>query len=216
MVSVVAIFLAALVGAQALLPHIAASTISARIGRYGTIRSVSVTAWPAVQLLWGGVESVRVVASRIALSPVQAGDLLWEASATEELDVTAAQVQIGALRLSHARLRKHGSSLTAEGSVGERQLMATLPKGVVVRGIQSGGGAIDVRASGVLFGVPQSLLIAAGAHDGKVIARALDFPLAGVHVTLFEAPHIYVETLSARLQSRRPLTYALTVTARLV
>ena len=39
--------------AQVLLPRIAASRISSRVGRYGTVQSVSVKAWPAVELLWG-------------------------------------------------------------------------------------------------------------------------------------------------------------------
>ncbi len=38
--------------AQVLLPRIAASRISSRVGRYGKVRSVSVSAWPALELLW--------------------------------------------------------------------------------------------------------------------------------------------------------------------
>ena len=33
--------------AQVLLPRIAASRISSRVGRYGSVESVSVRAWPA-------------------------------------------------------------------------------------------------------------------------------------------------------------------------
>ena len=42
-----------LVLAQLFLPRIAASRIASRVGRYGTVQSVSVKAWPAVKLLWG-------------------------------------------------------------------------------------------------------------------------------------------------------------------
>ena len=42
-----------LVLAQLLLPGIAASRISSRVGKYGTVESVSVSAWPAIELLWG-------------------------------------------------------------------------------------------------------------------------------------------------------------------
>ena len=38
--------------AQLILPRVAASRISSRIGRYGKVQSVSVSAWPAVELLW--------------------------------------------------------------------------------------------------------------------------------------------------------------------
>ena len=55
--------------AQLLLPRIASSTISSRVGRYGKVESVSVSAWPAVELLWGSADSVRVKARRLSLSP---------------------------------------------------------------------------------------------------------------------------------------------------
>ena len=38
---------------------IAASRISSRVGRYGKVQSVSVSAWPAVELLWGHADSVH-------------------------------------------------------------------------------------------------------------------------------------------------------------
>ena len=41
-----------LVVAQLVLPRIAASVVSSRVGRYGKVQSVSVEAWPAVKLLW--------------------------------------------------------------------------------------------------------------------------------------------------------------------
>ncbi len=65
--------------AQLLLPRIAAERISSRVGRYGSVESVSVSAWPAVKLLWGSVDSVRVRARHLSLSPAQAAKLLWEA-----------------------------------------------------------------------------------------------------------------------------------------
>jgi len=39
--------------AQLFLPRIAAGRITSRLGRYGRVESVSVSAWPAVKLLWG-------------------------------------------------------------------------------------------------------------------------------------------------------------------
>ena len=51
-----------LVLAQLILPRIAADRISSRIGRYGQVEHVSVSAWPALKLLWGDAGSVDVSA----------------------------------------------------------------------------------------------------------------------------------------------------------
>src|SRR5277367_432021 len=78
-----------LVLAQVLLPRIAASRISSRVGRYGKVRSVSVSAWPALELLWDHADSVRVSAGSLALSTAQLGSLLWEARDVDSLQVSA-------------------------------------------------------------------------------------------------------------------------------
>ncbi|MGD1058944.1 MAG: hypothetical protein ABR992_16185, partial [Solirubrobacteraceae bacterium] len=51
--------------AQVVLPRIAVSRIESRVGRYGKVQSVSVSAWPAVELLWGHVGSVHVRAKSL-------------------------------------------------------------------------------------------------------------------------------------------------------
>src|SRR5271166_1183344 len=79
--------------AQVLLPRIAASRISSRVGRYGKVRSVSVSAWPALKLLWGQADSVRVSAKSLTLSPSQVASLLWEGREASRMDVSAESVQ---------------------------------------------------------------------------------------------------------------------------
>ena len=39
--------------AQLLLPGLAAQRVRSEIGRYGVVHSVSVSAFPAIELLWG-------------------------------------------------------------------------------------------------------------------------------------------------------------------
>ena len=63
----------ALALAQLLLPGIAASRISSRVGRYGEVQSVSVSAWPAVKLLWGSADSVTVRARSLRVSAIADG-----------------------------------------------------------------------------------------------------------------------------------------------
>jgi hypothetical protein len=201
--------------AQVLLPRIAASRISSRVGRYGKVRSVTVSAWPALELLWGHADSVRVSAGSLALSPTQLGELLWEGRNAGSLQVSADRVQLGKLTVSDASLSKHGNSLTAQALVSEAAIKAALPPGFDVRLLRSGGGEVEVQASGGLFGVGASVNALAGASEGKLVAHPLGFLIEGLRLTLFADQHIYVEGVGASIAIEQPLSYRLAMTARL-
>lgn len=204
-----------LVAAQLILPRIAASVISSRVGRYGRVESVSVSAWPAVKLLWGSVDSVKVKAGSLAIEPGQAGKLLWEARDTARMEVMAERVRVGSLRLSDARLTKRGSSLSAQARASEADVRAALPAGFSVQLVRSEGGEVEVQASGGLFGVGASLDAVALASEGKLVAHPLGLLVEGLRLTLFSDPHVYVEGVGASMSSGPPLTYGLSMRASL-
>lgn len=202
---------------QLFLPGIAASRISSRVGRYGTVKSVSVNAWPAVKLLWGHADSVTVRARNLKLSPKQTAKLLWEARGASSVEMTAPSAQEGSLRLSGVSLRKHGNALTAEGQMTDADVNAALPEGIEVQLLGSAGGQVQVRASGGLFGVGASVDAVAQAREGKLVAHPLGFLLEAVQLTLFADPHVYVEGVGASAvagpEGRR--SYRLRMTASL-
>lgn len=204
-----------LVLAQVFLPRIAVSRIRSRVGRYGKVQSVSVSAFPAVELLWGHVGSVHVRAKSLSLSPAQAAGLLWEAKGTGSMDVSAESVRVGSLRLTDASLRKRGSSLTAQAVASEADVKAALPEGFGVRLLRSEDGEVEVQATGGLFGVGATVNAVAGASDGKLVAHPLGFLIEGLQLTLFSDPHVYVEGVGASAASEQPLSYKLTMSARL-
>lgn len=204
-----------LVLAQIFLPRLAASRVSSRVGRYGEVESVSVSAWPAVKLLWGSVDSVRVKAKSLALSPAQAAKLLWEARGTASMDVTAERVQVGPLRVTDAKLSKRGNALSAQAMTSEADVKAALPAGLGVRLVRSGGGEVEVQATGGLFGVSATVNAVAGASDGKLVAHPLGLLVEGLQLTLFSDPHVYVEGVGASVSGEQPLTYRLSMSARL-
>jgi hypothetical protein len=212
--AVVAIALVVVLG-QVFLPIIATSRISSRVGRYGNVQSVRVKAWPALELLWGSVDSVRVRAKSLALSPAQAAQLLWEARGTASVDVMAGSVQLGPLRLTDVSLHKRGRALSAQARMTGADVKAALPPGFDVQLERSEDGQIVVRASGGLFGVGASVSAVAGASEGKLVAHPLGFPLEGFRLTLFSDPHVHVEAVGASVQSEQPLSYRLTMTASL-
>src|SRR5437868_3777099 len=100
--------------AQVSLPRIAAGRISSKLERYGSVEHVSVSAFPAVKLLWGKADTVDVRARSLRLTPAQSAKLLWEGRGAHSMTLSAASLQEGPLRMSQARLRKRGASLSAE------------------------------------------------------------------------------------------------------
>lgn len=200
--------------AQVLLPRIAASRISSRVGRYGKVESVDVRAWPAVELLWGSADSVNVRARSLSLSAAQAAKLLWEGRGVRSIRLDASSVRIGPVRLSDARLRKQGGSASAEAVIGEADVKAALPPGWRVQLLGGEGGKVLVNASGGLFGVGATIRALATASDGRLVVRPLGPALQGLTLTLFSDSHIYVQGVGASVRSRSPTSYRLTMSAR--
>jgi LmeA-like phospholipid-binding len=204
-----------LVLAQVFGPGIAASRISSRVGRYGTVESVAVRAWPAVELLWGSADSVDVRSRSLSLTPAQAARLLWEGRDVSTMQLAASSVRIGPVRLSDARLSKHGSDISAAASIGEADVKAALPPGFSVQLVGSEAGRVQVSASGGLFGVGAAVQAVASASEGKLVVHPLGLFLKGLTLTLFSDPHVFVEGVGASVRSTSPLSYRLTMSARL-
>jgi hypothetical protein len=212
----------ALVLAQAFLPSIAASRISSRVGRYGDVHGVSVSAWPAVKLLWGEADSVSVHAGSLSISPSQTAKLLWEASGVSSLTLSASSVREGPLALRNVSLRKRGRQIAGQGTMTSAAVTAALPPGLRLRLISSDGGQVTVRASGHssftgLLGANVSLDVLAGASDGELTARALGAALGGVHLTLFSSRYVYVQGVAVRALTgpAGSTSYLLSIGARL-
>jgi hypothetical protein len=186
-----------LVLAQVFLPAIAASRVRSRVGKYGTVKSVSVKAWPAVELLWGKAESVSVTAGSLDMSPAQTAKLLVQARGVKSMNLTAARVKEGSLQLQDASFQKHGNTLAGAAWVSRADARAALGEGVEVELLKSGGGQVEVSASGGLFGVKTSVQAVALAQEGKLVVHPLGFLLEGLKLTLFADPHVYVEGVGA-------------------
>jgi hypothetical protein len=183
--------------AQVFLPRIAASRITSRLARYGTVQHVGVEAWPAVELLWGKADSVTARMTGLRVSPAQTASLLREGRGANDLEVTASTAQEGPLRLTDVSLHKRGDALAAEAWISRADVTAALPEGFDVQLLRSEGGKVEVRASGGLFGVGAAVSAVAVTREGRLVAHPLGLPLEGLQITLFADPHIYVEAVGA-------------------
>jgi hypothetical protein len=186
-----------LVLAQIFLPRIAASRVRARVAKYGTVHGVSVSAWPAVKLLWGRADSASVRAGSLRMSPAQTAKLLGEAHGVKRLSLTAESLREGPLQLQDARFEKHGSALRAQASTSRADVGGALGEGVEVRLLSSHDGQVEVSASGGLFGVQASLDAVAQAQAGKLVVHPRGFLLEGLKLTLIDNPRVYVEGVAA-------------------
>lgn len=201
--------------AQLFLPRIAANRISSRLGRYGTVESVSVKAWPAVKLLWGSADSVSVRVRSMKVSPAQTAKLLWEARGLSRIAMSAASVREGPLRLSEVSFRKRGQALSAHARISVADVRSALPEGLDVQLLSSEGGEVEVKAAGGLFGVRASVDAVAAASSGKLVVHPVGALLSGLQLTLFSDPHVYVQSLGASVEAAEPSSYRLTMTASL-
>jgi hypothetical protein len=211
----VAAVVLALVLAQILLPKIATSTISSKLRRYGRVQRVSVTAWPAIKLLWGSADSVKVRMQTIAVSTHQAANLAWEGRDAGEVQFSATSAKVGPLGLERVTLSKRGAALSAQGVASAADVSAALPAGMSVALRRSEGGAVEVKASGGLFGVSASIDAVAGAREGRLVARPLGLLLSGFQLTLFADPRVHVEGVGASPLPAERGGYVLKMRARL-
>ena len=207
-----------LVLAQLVLPGIAARIARDQLGRYGTVRSVSLRAFPAIELLWGHAQSATVRAGNLRMSVSQFDGLLSRLEGIQQLDMTAESLRMGPLGIHDVSVQKRGRELITRGSVAQSDLQSALPAGVQVRLVESAGGAVEARVSGSLFGVGASVLALLGAHEGKLVAQPQGFPFAGLGpITLFSDPHLFVQAvaLSSQPGPGGDASYVLTLRAML-
>jgi len=186
-----------LVLAQLFLPTIAASRIRSRVEKYGTVKSITVQAWPAVELLWGKAESVNVKAGSLRLSTAQMAKLLGEARGVGSMRVSAESVKEGPLQLYDASLQKHGDALLGAAWTSRVDVETALGEGFEVQLQPSGAGRIQMSVRGGLFGVKASVQAVAEAQEGDVVVHPLGFLLEGLKLTLFAEPDVYVESVGA-------------------
>jgi len=198
-----------LVVSQLVLPGIAAQQLRDRLARSGKVISVSVEAFPAIELLWHHAGRVEVhLASYHGTSGVL-GHLLDQAAGVGTIDATVDRLNTGLVTLRDATLRKRGDVLSGSAIVTDADLQAVLPPGLQVQPVASGNGKLVLE--GTALGVSADATL--GAQDGA-LQIAPDVPLLGslLTITVFKDPHIDVQGVGA---TRVPGGFSVFASARL-
>lgn len=209
--------------AQLLLPTLAAKRVRDRVARYGTVKSVSVSAFPAFELLWGKADSVNVGAGSLSVPASKVAALLWEAHTVGDMrfgadyaTLTGIPSLTEGLTVSDLHTRKRGSTISASATLTQQRLNEALPTGFRIEPVASGNGEVEARASGGLFGVQASIAVLVKPLEGRLVAEPQGFPLASLAtVTLFSDTHLKIGSVGVRVLRKQPLTYGLSMAATL-
>jgi hypothetical protein len=194
---VVGAVLVLLIVAQLVLPHIAAQHLRSQLSRSGTVLEVKITAFPAIELLWGRADSVVVRLGRYRSGSSQIGGSLDRAAGVGKIDVSAQEVQTGAITLHDAVLQKRGSEMTGSATIREADLRSAVPFLDDVEPVASSDGRLILRGTASLLGLSATIDAVVGAEDGALVV-APDVPFGGIAtITLFNDPHVRVQSVSA-------------------
>ena len=187
----------AALGAQLLLPRLAAARISSRLAEYGGVEGVQVRARPALKLLWRGADSVVIRAGELSLSLPEAAELLSESGGAERVRASARTVRLGSLRLTDVRVSGDPGEMTATATAAAADFAAALPPGVQVELLDSEHGTIRVRVSGGLFGLSASMDAVAQPSDGGLLVRPEGFLMQAFTLRLFSDPRVRLQAVGA-------------------
>lgn len=233
-----AVILCLLVAAQVALPRIATDGLRSRLGRHGEVLAVSVSAFPALELLWGHADSVTLTMRSYGSAPTATPDaaalqqtdptgsanqldpqmrlanLLASTASTNSLEARIEHFRSGRVSLNEVVLTKHGSQLEASGLLTSAALRAALPDLLTLVPLSSPRGELLFRAGADVLGVRASVAARLVAHKGAVVIQP---DLVGLFpsffsITIFRDPRILVESVHSQAVK---LGWQLTATARL-
>jgi LmeA-like phospholipid-binding len=191
------VVLVVLVVAQLVLPGIAAQRLRDRLSGSGTVTSVKVSAFPAIELLWHQADRVVIRMTDYRAGASALGSTLAGAGDVGSVDASTSQLDVGLLTLRDASLIKRGNELTGSARVTQADLRAAVPFIDDVRPLATGGGELTLQGTATLFGVSATVAATVAAEGGSVIVQP-DVPLGGLAtVTVFSNPHVSVASIAA-------------------
>jgi hypothetical protein len=216
------LLVALLVAAQLTLPEIAADRLRERLSAHGQVLSVNVSAFPAVELLWGQADSVSIAmrsygrsvgsGDNSAARPVRArpskpgptaqqrlADLLVSTSTTDSLTARVGQLRTGRVTLTDVSFVKHGSQLRASGLLTEAAFRAAQPADFSLQPLTSSAGELLFRARVHVLGQSLSLTARLIARHGALVVEpdVVGFFPGFAALTVFRDPRVTVQTVHA-------------------
>lgn len=181
---------------QLVLPSIAASVLRGRLAKSGRVLSVSVSAFPAIELLWSDADRVTVRMASYRSSRDHLGTFLGQTGDVGTVHASVGTLQSGRLTLTDVRLSKVGDELNGTAHVSEAALRAAVPFLQSVTFVRSDGGTLTLEGTASVLGVSVSMP-ATVRPDGGGLVVVPDLPLVGAFasVTVFDNPRVRVQSV---------------------
>jgi hypothetical protein len=206
------LLLLVLVIPQLVLPGIAADRIRDRLAKSGRVLSVSVSAFPAIELLWSHADTVKIKMADYRSSTSHLASLLQQTSDVGSLDASAGVFTSGLLTLRNATLRKRGDTLTGTAQVDENDLRQAIPILQSVTPIASSSGQLILQGTASLFGITATVPATVTVSGGRLLVTP-DVPFGGLAtLTLFDDPRVPLQSVGA---TATPSGFDVTASARL-
>ncbi len=201
--AIVGLLCAALAAAQVLLPRVAEGRIRANLGEQSTGLKVDVHASPAIKMLLGKVDRVKIRADELRAddspSAPPVDELLSRAGAISQLDVRIGEVQAPAgVRVRDVAVRKDGDAISVRAGLDLARLKAVMPAGIDLKPLPAPDGEIRLGGSASPFGEKIGAGVRLIARDGAVVMQPEGLPFASlVSVPVFSSDRISVDGLGA-------------------
>jgi hypothetical protein len=197
---------------QLVLPPLAAHIERDRLAAHGRVLSVSVSAFPAVELLFGDADTVTVHLASLHASESQLASTLSRAGGVSNLNVTINRVTSGPITVDAVRVTKRGGRFRGSGLITEAALRSAVPLLQSVTPVASHDGILTLQGTAdVLVGTVTADAQVAPV-DGKVVVAGTGLIGSFLHLTVWSNPRVYVESLAG---IAAPTGIALTATWRL-
>ncbi|MBJ7522218.1 MAG: hypothetical protein JHC84_21125 [Solirubrobacteraceae bacterium] len=191
------LLVAALVASQFLLPTVLERRIADDLEQFGPRPDVSVSAFPAVKLLFGRADRIEIDAPA---ARVETSSLLDELSDTGEVDKVDARIgtlQIGLLDLSDVRITKDGDDAGAAATITLSELQAALSQLANLRVVtDAGGNGFVLEGQVTVFGRTVGGRARVRADGGKLVVGLEGLPIG--QLTLVDDDRLRVTGVSAR------------------
>jgi hypothetical protein len=179
---------------QLVLPGIAASMLKSRLSKNGQVISVSVSAFPAIELLWHDADTVDVRMASYRSGSAHLSSLLDQAAGVGTLHATIGTLHAGDLVIHDARLIKRGDQLSASAQISESALRTAIPFLDSASYVSSGPQGLVLDGTGTFAIVTATVQVTVHADDGKLVVTPSGL-LGLLSFTVFDNPQIDVESV---------------------
>lgn len=180
---------------QLALPPIATLIMRGRLGD-AQIEQASLSAFPAIKLLWGDADNVTLRLKSDDIKSPKVGGMLGEAAGVNTIDARIGTLRVGPLTMHDVSFQKHGRAARVTLQIKERDLQAALPVIKSVTPIGSSNGELTLRGTADILGLQPSVDMVVAARGGRVVVAPSGVIGALASITVFSDPHMYVKSVS--------------------